>query len=356
MLQMVSSHVPYVVQEGRRRLCWSWRTPPFVLVGRSAFFWQSAFDRQKTIFAMIHYRKRHHAFLGSLPFLAMLQMVAAMLQMDSSQTSCRKDTAVCVGRPFLAVCLFIRLSGRGHLVVLVTATPFANAFTSSNLWTFPGRVRRGHAADARDVYVLFTVGMVPLPRHGRHQLQLHPFCAGRGPQAALREGPDHVVLSAREGGWRPVRRQRHLLRRNPALRRPGHNPPGAPNCHGPNDVECPIFLPASKTDPAALTTTESWGWVCNDDRNLPCPYHAMVDQFVLLKERIGDAHGKLPEGLPAFPQFSGEAVAKEWVVVAWKHWQCDLAPSYLHLRESEPLVGIPSECRAPAILRTTVLR
>ena len=82
----------------------------------------------------------------------------------------------------------------------------------------------------------------------------------------------------------------------------------------------------------------------------------MVDQFVLLKERIGDAHGKLPEGLPAFPQFSGEAVAKEWVVVAWKHWQCDLAPSYLHLRESEPLVGIPSECRAPAILRTTVLR
>jgi len=41
----------------------------------------------------------------------------------------------------------------------------------------------------------------------------------------------------------------------------------------------------------------------------------MVDQFELLKERIGDAHGKLPEGLPAFPQFSGEAVAKEWVVV-----------------------------------------
>jgi len=46
-------------------------------------------------------------------------------------------------------------------VVLVTATPFANAFTSSNLWTFPGSVRRGHAADARDVYVLFTDGMKP---------------------------------------------------------------------------------------------------------------------------------------------------------------------------------------------------
>jgi len=39
------------------------------------------------------------------------------------------------------------------------------------------------------------------------------------------------------------------------------------------------------------------------------------DQFELLKERIGDAHGKLPEGLPVFPQFSGEVVAKEWVVV-----------------------------------------
>jgi len=76
-----------------------------------------------------------------------------------------------------------------------------------------------------------------------------------------------------------------------------------------------IFLPASKTDPAALTTTRSWGCVCNDDKSLPCPYHAMVDQFELLKERFGDAHGKLPEQLPAFPQFSGEAVAKEWVVV-----------------------------------------
>jgi len=76
-----------------------------------------------------------------------------------------------------------------------------------------------------------------------------------------------------------------------------------------------IFLPAFKTDPAALTTTKSWSCVYNDDRNLPRPYHAMVDQFVPLKERIGDAHGKLPEGLPAFPQFSGEAVAKERVVV-----------------------------------------
>jgi len=40
--------------------------------------------------------------------------------------------------------------------------------------------------------------------------------------------------------------------------RPGYNPPGAPNCHGPIDVECPISLPASKTDPVVLTTTKSW--------------------------------------------------------------------------------------------------
>jgi len=46
-------------------------------------------------------------------------------------------------------------------LVLVTATSFANAFTCSNLWTFPGSVRRGHAADAYDVYVLFTDGMKP---------------------------------------------------------------------------------------------------------------------------------------------------------------------------------------------------
>jgi len=39
----------------------------------------------------------------------------------------------------------------------------------------------------------------------------------------------------------------------------------------------------------------------------------MVVQFELLKERISDTHGKLPEGLPAFPQFCREAVAKEWV-------------------------------------------
>jgi len=44
-----------------------------------------------------------------------------------------------------------------------------------------------------------------------------------------------------------------------------------------------IFLPASKTDPAALTTTWSWGCVCNNDRDLPCPHHAMVDQLELLK-------------------------------------------------------------------------
>jgi len=44
-----------------------------------------------------------------------------------------------------------------------------------------------------------------------------------------------------------------------------------------------ISLPASKTDPAALTTIWSWGCVCNNDRDLPCPYHAMVDQLELLK-------------------------------------------------------------------------
>jgi len=51
-----------------------------------------------------------------------------------------------------------------------------------------------------------------------------------------------------------------------------------------------IFLPAFKTDPAALTMTKSWSCVYNNDRDLPRPYHAMVDQFVPLKERIGDAH------------------------------------------------------------------
>jgi len=52
-------------------------------------------------------------------------------------------------------------------VVLVTATPFANAFTSSNLWTFPGSVCRSLAADARDVYVLFTAAWCCGSRRGR---------------------------------------------------------------------------------------------------------------------------------------------------------------------------------------------
>jgi len=51
-----------------------------------------------------------------------------------------------------------------------------------------------------------------------------------------------------------------------------------------------IFLPAFKTDPAAFTTTKSWSCVYNYDRNLPRPYHVMVDQLVPIKERIAGAH------------------------------------------------------------------
>ena len=44
-----------------------------------------------------------------------------------------------------------------------------------------------------------------------------------------------------------------------------------------------------------------------------CPYHAVFGQLELLKGRFGEP---LPEGLALFPTGSGQAAAKEAVVVA----------------------------------------
>ena len=80
-------------------------------------------------------------------------MVAILVECDLSVQS----QGLCVCKTEIEMQEVLRLMFQ---VVLVTATPFANAFTSSNLWTFPGSVRRSLAADARDVYVLFTAGML----------------------------------------------------------------------------------------------------------------------------------------------------------------------------------------------------
>ena len=75
-----------------------------------------------------------------------------------------------------------------------------------------------------------------------------------------------------------------------------------------------ILLPATKTDPMALTCVRSWGCVCNggDTDKETCPYHAALAQHVLLKETFGDQ--VLEEGFPFSPNSSGDAVKKDVMV------------------------------------------
>jgi len=77
-----------------------------------------------------------------------------------------------------------------------------------------------------------------------------------------------------------------------------------------------ILLPASKTDPGAHSTTRSWGCVCKEGAEGPCPYHAAVDQMTLLRKQFPSAVDL--EDLPFFPTKSGAVVSKDgfakWVV------------------------------------------
>jgi len=79
-----------------------------------------------------------------------------------------------------------------------------------------------------------------------------------------------------------------------------------------------LMLPASKTDPQALSERRAWGCWCEEvdmgkrDRAV-CPLCATREQFALLHEKFGRSDGTLPPGLPLFPTSTGGTATKAGV-------------------------------------------
>ena len=75
-----------------------------------------------------------------------------------------------------------------------------------------------------------------------------------------------------------------------------------------------ILLPASKTDPEALSCTRSWGCVPPAEPDpLACPFHAAVAQQELLEKTFGKEKLR-SAGFPFAPTRAGGAASKEQVV------------------------------------------
>jgi len=90
------------------------------------------------------------------------------------------------------------------------------------------------------------------------------------------------------------------------------------------------WLPASKTDVMAKSTSLSWGCTCSaepsssteeNDYSLgkACAYHALIRQLELLEDHFGPAHERSPE-LPLFPDLQGNPVSKEAMVRTIEHF------------------------------------
>ena len=81
-----------------------------------------------------------------------------------------------------------------------------------------------------------------------------------------------------------------------------------------------IDLPATKTDPMALSCTRSWGCTCiAEDEGAGgehCPYHAAVAQQELLDTTFGDRVSE--DGFPFSPDANGEAVEKTIMIKAMR--------------------------------------
>ena len=81
-------------------------------------------------------------------------------------------------------------------------------------------------------------------------------------------------------------------------------------------VEGPVViwkLPASKTDPEAISVTREWGCLCSRNSTSPCPAHFALRHLELLRDRFC-VDGRLPIDLPVFPTLAGEPCSKEAVV------------------------------------------
>ena len=76
-----------------------------------------------------------------------------------------------------------------------------------------------------------------------------------------------------------------------------------------------LLLPVSKKDPRAIGCERSWHCLCKGGDGLrpDCPYHAVVSQFTILRERFGEDR---LQSLPLFPDRHGKVADKATVVLA----------------------------------------
>ena len=72
-------------------------------------------------------------------------------------------------------------------------------------------------------------------------------------------------------------------------------------------------LPATKTDPTAVSVTREWGCLCQEGSNHPCPAHCAVRHLEILHERFAEK-GRLDPELPLFPTEEGAVCDKSKVV------------------------------------------
>ena len=93
-----------------------------------------------------------------------------------------------------------------------------------------------------------------------------------------------------------------------------------------------IWLPATKTDPRALTCQRSWGCTClGTDGDWLCPFHAGWDQHEQVKEHFGRG-GVVPADVPFFPSRDGKALSMKQVVEAVN---CTASAAGLELRAAD---------------------
>jgi hypothetical protein len=76
-------------------------------------------------------------------------------------------------------------------------------------------------------------------------------------------------------------------------------------------------LPASKTDVMAVGKMRRWECVCTGAASTPCPFHAVVNQLMVLRARFGQ-DADISE-MPFFPSSSGGFVEKRHVVLSIEH-------------------------------------
>ena len=78
-------------------------------------------------------------------------------------------------------------------------------------------------------------------------------------------------------------------------------------------MEVTVALPVCKTDPRAVGCTRTWGCACSGGHDIPCAYHALLEQKAMLVKAFGEERAQGDE-LPLFPTTAGATVGKARVV------------------------------------------